>query len=154
VGSAAAGQVDGELGEGCVGNHESRVWRRRRAHLQAASSDAIIGLPAWGRDAPVNPIVLGLIAVVLFGFASVLTMIPLPLPEKTRAMAGAFLNRFAIGSLIVMTDLPVAAWLRGLIVSLLMSLPDAVITRAYTPILAIGAGGGVIVGLAAGWWAK
>ena len=98
MGSAAAGQVDGELGEGCVGNHESRVWRRRRAHLQAASSDAIIGLPAWGRDAPVNPIVL--------------------------------------------------------IVSLLMSLPDAVSTRAYTPILAIGAGGGVIVGLAAEWWAK
>ena len=44
MGSAAAGQVNGELGEGCVGTHESRVWRRRGAHLQAASSGVLTRL--------------------------------------------------------------------------------------------------------------
>ena len=38
----------------------------------------------------------------------------------------------------------------GLIVGLLISLPDAVITKAYAPILIVGAIGGSIIGWLAG----
>ena len=41
----------------------------------------------------------------------------------------------------------------GALVGLLISVPDAVITKAYIPILASGAAGGVIIGWAAGRFA-
>ena len=37
-------------------------------------------------------------------------------------------------------------------VALLLSLPDAIITKAYAPILILGAVGGLVIGLIVGRW--
>lgn len=43
--------------------------------------------------------------------------------------------------------LPVPGWANGLIFGLLLSLPDAIITKAYAPILGLGAIGGLEIGI-------
>jgi hypothetical protein len=93
-----------------------------------------------------SDVVSGMLAGVVFGLLAVAVMLPLPFPDKRAALLGAFLNRFAIGFLIPLTTLPVDAWLRGLLVGLLISLPDAIITKAYLPIVVIGGLGGAIIG--------
>jgi hypothetical protein len=75
-------------------------------------------------------------------------MISLEFSDKRAALFGAFLNRFAIGFVIGASHLPVPPWAQGLIFGVLLSLPDAVITKAYAPILILGAVGGVIRPLA------
>ena len=62
-------------------------------------------------------------------------------PDKRAAITGAFLDRFAIGFLICVIDLALPGWATGLIVALLVSLPSAVVTKAYVPILGMGAVG-------------
>jgi hypothetical protein len=44
------------------------------------------------------------------------------------------------------------AWLTGGIIGFLMSLPDAIITKAYAPILVIGTVGGALIGFIVGKW--
>ena len=63
-------------------------------------------------------------------------------------------SRLAVGVLAATTQLPLPAWARGLVVGLLVSIPDAIITKAYAPILAAGAIGGTLIGWAAGKWAR
>lgn len=46
--------------------------------------------------------------------------------------------------------MPLPSWAIGGIVGLLVSLPDAVITKAYVPIIATGVVGGIIIGWAGG----
>ncbi len=99
-----------------------------------------------------SKILLGIICGIVFGAVSVATMIPLKLEDKKTAMAGAFANRFAIGFVIGATDLPMAGWLNGLLFGLLLSLPDAIITKAWIPIMILGAVGGVVIGFAIGAW--
>jgi hypothetical protein len=93
-----------------------------------------------------SKILLGIICGFLFGAISVGTMIPLDLPEKKRAMAGAFTGRFAIGLAIGASNLPAPGWLNGLIFGSLLSLPDAIITKAWIPIMTIGVIGGIAFG--------
>ncbi|MDK2768130.1 MAG: hypothetical protein KYX69_10485 [Sphingomonas sp.] len=100
-----------------------------------------------------NPILFGLLAGLLFGAADVALMLPMDFPDKKTALLGAFLSRFAIGFLIPLVKLPISPWLIGALVGLLVSLPDAVITKAYAPILASGLIGGLAIGWAAGRWA-
>ena len=83
---------------------------------------------------------------VAFGLLDSLLMIPLEFENKTVAIAGAFLQRFAIGFLIPYISLPVTGVMRGIVVSLLISLPTAVITGSYVPIFATGIIGGAIIG--------
>lgn len=97
-----------------------------------------------------SKILLGVICGIVFGIFSVLTMIPLKLEEKKIAMAGAFTNRFAVGFVIGATDLPLPMWASGLLFGLLLSLPDAIITKSWIPIMTLGAIGGVLCGLAIG----
>jgi len=97
-----------------------------------------------------SKILLGVICGIVFGVISVLTMIPLKLEEKKTAMAGAFANRFAVGFVIGATDLPLPMWASGLLFGLLLSLPDAIITKSWIPIMTLGAVGGVLCGLAIG----
>jgi hypothetical protein len=97
-----------------------------------------------------SKIILGIICGIVFGAVSMATMIPLKLEDKQRAMAGAFANRFAIGFVIGATNLPFSAWASGLLFGLLLSLPDAIITKAWAPIMALGAIGGVVCGLVIG----
>jgi hypothetical protein len=97
-------------------------------------------------------LLLGAICGIAFGAFAVATMIPLHFEDKTAAMLGAFLNRFAIGFVIGAARLPVLPWAQGLIFGVLLSLPDAIITKAYAPILILGAIGGAAIGAVVGKW--
>lgn len=95
---------------------------------------------------------LGIICGIVYGIFSVLTMIPLEFPDKKAAMLGAFINRFSIGFVIGISTLPLPSWAQGLIIGILLSLADAIITKAYIPILGLGAVGGVIIGVIVQKW--
>ena len=100
-----------------------------------------------------SPVLFGIIAGLIFGALDVALMIPMKHPNKKVAMLAAFFSRFAIGFLIGVTRLPVAGWLRGVIVGVLISIPDAIVTKAYAPILTIGVIGGAIIGALSGRFA-
>ena len=96
---------------------------------------------------------LGLLAGVVFGALSAAAMLPLAFPDKRAALLGAFLNRLAIGVVIgaalgspQLIALGLPWWATGLLIGLLLSAADAVITKAYAPILVIGALGGAVIG--------
>jgi len=101
-----------------------------------------------------NPVVFGLIAGLVFGAVDVALMLPLDFPDKRTALLGAFASRFAIGFLIPLVKMPIPPWAIGAVVGLLISIPDAIITKAYAPILATGLIGGLAIGWAAGRWAS
>ncbi|HZP63835.1 MAG TPA: hypothetical protein VFB28_10510 [Terriglobales bacterium] len=94
-----------------------------------------------------NRVVLGIICGIGFGLIDVALMLPMSFPDKRVAVTGAFFDRFAIGFLICVVDLPMPGWVAGLIVALLISLPSAIVTKAYAPILGVGAIGGIIIGI-------
>ena len=100
-----------------------------------------------------NPVLFGLIAGIVFAAVDVALMLPMEFPDKRTALLGAALSRFAIGFLIPLVKLPLPAIVIGGMVGLLISLPDAVITQAYAPILGTGLLGGLIIGWAAGRFA-
>jgi hypothetical protein len=95
---------------------------------------------------------LGIACGLVFGGLAVATMIPLAFDDKRAAMLGAFLNRFAIGLVIGAAMLPLPGWLSGLLFGLLLSLPDAIITKAYAPIIGLGTLGGLIIGAVVATW--
>ena len=95
----------------------------------------------------------GIVAGLAFAVIDVLLMIPLELPDRKAAMLGAFVSRFAIGFLIPVADVALPGWVRGLVIGLLISMPDAVITKAYAPIIGVGLVGGATIGWAADRWA-
>lgn len=97
-------------------------------------------------------ILLGSICGLVFGALSAASMIPLPFSDKPAALTGAFINRFAIGFVIGAARLPVPSWAQGLLFGILLSLPDAIITKAFAPILIIGAIGGIVIGIIVGKW--
>ena len=99
-------------------------------------------------------IMLGAVCGLVYGALSAASMLPLSFPDKRAALLGAFLNRFAIGFVIGAARLPVPGWVQGLIFGVLLSLPDAIITKAYAPILILGAVGGAIIGLMVGKWGR
>ena len=89
---------------------------------------------------------LGILCGLIFGGIDTAMMIPLSFPDKRAAMLGAFIARFALGFVICNIKLPGPGWLAGLLLGILLSLPDAIITKAFAPILASGAVGGLIIG--------
>jgi hypothetical protein len=89
---------------------------------------------------------LGVVCGVVYGALSAASMLPLSFPDKQAALTGAFINRFAIGFLIGASQLPWPGWLAGLAIGLLLSVPDAIITKAYAPIIGMGAVGGTLIG--------
>lgn len=97
-------------------------------------------------------LLLGAVCGLVYGALSAASMLPLTFTDKRAALAGAFLNRFAIGFVIGAARLPVPGWVQGLVFGVLLSLPDAIITKAYAPILGLGAVGGVIIGIIVGKW--
>jgi hypothetical protein len=106
----------------------------------------------WLYLTPMSKLLLGTICGIIYGGLSAVSMIPLTFSDKKAALIGAFLNRFAIGFVIGAAKLPVPGWLQGLIFGILLSLPDAIITKAFTPILVLGAVGGLIIGVIVGRW--
>jgi hypothetical protein len=97
-----------------------------------------------------NPMLLGLVGGVGFGVVAVLLMLPLKFPDKKTALTAAFFSRFAIGFLIPFCKMPLPMVVSGALVGLLISLPDAVITKAYMPIIGVGILGGALLGWMAG----
>src|SRR4051812_25978506 len=95
-----------------------------------------------------TPLLQGTISGLIFGVVTVATMLPMKFTDKSAALTGAFANRFSIGLVIplVKTSLTWPGWSLGLGVGLLLSLPSAIITKVYGPILIIGAVGGAIIG--------
>jgi hypothetical protein len=89
---------------------------------------------------------LGIVCGLIFGAIDTALMIPPSFPDKRAAMLGAFIARFALGFVICNIKLPWPGWVVGLILGILLSLPDAIITKAAIPIIASGAIGGVIIG--------
>ena len=92
-------------------------------------------------------VVAGLLSGVAFGAASVAMMLPLPFADKRAALFAAFANRLGIGMVIGCVQLFAwPGWSVGLLFGLLLSLPDAIITKAYAPILVVGGIGGLLIG--------
>ena len=97
-----------------------------------------------------SKIILGVICGIVFGAVAVATMIPLQFEDKKAALAGAFASRFGIGFVIGATNLPFPTWVSGLLFGLLLSLPDAIITKVWIPIMGLGIIGGLICGFVIG----
>lgn len=93
---------------------------------------------------------LGVLCGLIFGSLDTAMMIPMSFPDKRAAMLGAFIARFALGFVICNIRLPWPGWAVGLLLGVLLSLPDAIITKALAPILMTGAVGGLIIGWLAG----
>jgi len=104
-------------------------------------------------------LLLGFISGLVFGALVVALMLPHQFPDRRAAFIGAFLSRLAVGVLIggiigapQITALGRPNWLIGLAVGLLVSAPDAIITRRFAPILIIGSIGGAVIGWIVGKW--
>ena len=97
-------------------------------------------------------LLLGSICGLVFGVAVVLMMLPMEFADKRAALIGAFLNRFGVGFVIGAAKLPFPGWATGAIFGLLLSLPDAIITKAYVPIIVLGVIGGAIIGFVVNRW--
>jgi hypothetical protein len=94
-----------------------------------------------------NGIVLGIILGLIYGVLDIIPMFKMNLPDRRAAITGAFINRFSIGFLVPNSLPTIDPILRGLLLGIGLSLPDAIITKAYIPIMALGIVGGLVVGL-------
>ena len=95
-------------------------------------------------------LLLGIICGLAFGIVDVGIMLPMSFPDKRAAITAAFIARFGIGFAIGAARLPWPGWLVGLCFGLLLSIPDAIITKSYGPIIGMGALGGTIIGVLVG----
>jgi len=95
---------------------------------------------------------LGVIAGLIFGALTVALMARMAFADKAAALSAAFVERFAIGAVIGCVQVPWPGWLVGVLFGLLLSIPSAIITKAYVPILIIGSLGGLVIGgIVHGW---
>lgn len=77
------------------------------------------------------------------------TMIPIKFAtpgEKRRAILAAFLNRFVLGFVVANVALPFPGPIAGAVLGLAVSASDAVIAKAYAPILGMGTAMGAFGG--------
>lgn len=91
-------------------------------------------------------IIKGIIAGLIFGTVSIIPMAFMNFDDKFRAMTASFISRFAIGFIIFNMPLPIPSWFKGALVGLVLSIPDALVTKQYAPILGLGIIGGLICG--------
>ena len=96
---------------------------------------------------------LGVILGLTIGVVDVLLMLPLSFPDKRAALLGAFSSRFALGFFAAVVKLPMSPIMSGVLVGVLTSIPDAIVTKASAPILITGVLFGAIAGWAVGRWA-
>jgi hypothetical protein len=97
-------------------------------------------------------ITLGILLGLAAGAIVVGMMVPMAFPDKRAALTAAFVNRFAIGFLTANTLLPLNHILAGAVIGLVLSIPDALVTKAYIPILVIGPILGALCGAAVMVW--
>ena len=96
---------------------------------------------------------LGIVLGLVIGTVDVLLMLPLQFPDKRAALLGAFSSRFALGFFAATVRLPLHPVVGGVLVGILTSLPDAIITKTYGPILITGLVFGAIAGWTVAKWA-
>ena len=94
-----------------------------------------------------NSILLGVILGIVFGLVVIVPMFKMTFADKQAAIISAFINRFAIGFLIPNAITGVDPIVRGLLLGVILSLPDAIITKAYVPIMGLGVLGGLVIGI-------
>ena len=95
-------------------------------------------------------ITLGILLGLGCATLACLAMSPLKVPtpdDKQRAIVAAFLNRFVLGFVAANVVLPIPAPAAGAVLGLAVSASDAVITKAYAPILGMG----TVMGALCGW---
>jgi len=85
-----------------------------------------------------NHIVLGVGLGVVAGGIVVALMMPMAFADKRAALTAAFVSRFSIGFLTANVALSISPIIVGLSIGLVLSIPDALITKAYAPILIMG----------------
>jgi hypothetical protein len=98
------------------------------------------------KEANMSRVLLGAICGLVFGAIDVGIMLPMSFPDKRAAITAAFIARFGIGFVIGSARLPCPGWFVGLLFGLLLSIPDAIITKAYAPIIGMGTVGGAVIG--------
>jgi hypothetical protein len=91
-------------------------------------------------------IMLGVVCGLIFGVIDIGIMLPMTFPDKRAAITAAFIARFGIGFAIGAARISWPGWCVGLVFGLLLSIPDAIITKAYAPIIGMGAIGGTVIG--------
>ena len=96
---------------------------------------------------------LGVLLGLTIGALDAALMLPLSFPDKRAALLGAFCARFALGFFAATVRLPMPPVLAGILVGILTSLPDAIITNAAVPIMLTGVLFGAIAGWIVGRWA-
>ena len=97
-------------------------------------------------------VTLGVLLGTVIGTVDVLLMLPLAFPDKRTALMGAFCSRFTLGFLTAVVALPLPSMLSGIVVGVLTSLPDAIITKAFAPIMITGVIFGAAAGFVVGRW--
>jgi hypothetical protein len=107
---------------------------------------AVSALDGRATLSPMPRLMLGSICGLVYGALSAASMLPMQFPDKRAALLGAFINRFSIGFVIGALALPWPGWASGLLIGVLLSLADAIITKAYAPIVVLGAIGGTLIG--------
>jgi hypothetical protein len=95
-----------------------------------------------------NHVVLGVILGILAVSIVVGLMMPMTFPDRRAALSAAFVSRFSIGFVTANIALPLFPIITGLLIGLLLSIPDALITKAYAPVLIIGTILGGLCGVA------
>jgi len=95
-----------------------------------------------------NALSFGLVAGIAFGALAIAPMVKMTFADKRAAISAAFIERFTIALVIALVALPWPRWSIGLLFGTLLSVPSALITKAYGPILLVGGIGGLLVGFA------
>ncbi len=100
-----------------------------------------------------SPLVLGILCGLVFGLLAAASMMRMDFPDRRAALLGAFINRSAIGFGIgaavgspQLVTLNLSPWAVGMAFGFILSASDAVITKAYVPILTLGTIGGGVIG--------
>lgn len=95
-----------------------------------------------------NKVILGFSTGITYAMVEVLILSPISLPNKTIVILASVLTHFSVGLLVATTDLKMSAWLKGVLLGVLITLPGAISTPSYTiTILAIGVIEGLLTGI-------
>lgn len=100
-----------------------------------------------------NRIFLGVLLGIVFGVIDVLMTIRHPGVDR-EGLCAAFFSRFALGIFAVNVSLKMDPIVSGIIVGILVSLPDAFLLKSYGGIIGSGIAFGAIAGFASKMWGR
>jgi hypothetical protein len=137
------------------------MQKRVKARLVEVGTAAVAGsatdtqdpVPEAVEERLMTRVTFGVLLGLVIGAVDVGLMVPLSFPDKRAALLGAFFARFALGFFAATVRLPMSPVASGLVVGIVTSVPDAIITEAYAPILVTGIVFGAIAGWVVGRWA-